>query len=364
MGKRWHGKESQVEVIEEESREIRKKKKKKSKKHKKFSVEDKNNSDGDSGVAEVEEWTRGDRGEGETREEAKLEREKDEIKKKRKAEKSHKKRKRIETGGGDRAAEAKSNMIGEDDDIETERVPYVYEVDDDDHCESPEEAYRDIDHILRQISILLRKTSATLRIYDPYHCKGSMIERLKKLGYEDVYNKNEDFYASIRNNKVPEYDVLVTNPPYSADHIEKLLKYVLGSDKPSLLLIPNYVYMKDYYSRILSYHKQIPPPVFIVPNKRYLYTTPYGRRQAKSARYTSPFPTFWFCFLGSKFRKNIVEMARQHVSSTCKFVFDSNLLPLEVCPDNDPRKKKARNNEKRKKNKKRKKRGGGDYPSP
>ena len=242
-----------------------------------------------------------------------------------------------------------------DDGTEVKSTSYAYEVDDDDHCESPQEAYRDIDHLLQHASVLLQRSKATLRIYDPYHCNGAIIERLNNLGYYNVYNKNEDFYASIRDDKIPEYDVLVTNPPYSGDHIEKLLKFVIASHKPSFLLIPNYVYMKDYYSHLISQHKEVPLPVFVVPNKRYLYTTPYGRRQAKSAKYTSPFPTFWFCFTGSQLRQSMIDMARNHVSSTCKFVPYAFQLPLEVCPDNDPRKKKMRNNEKRKKNKNRKK---------
>ena len=65
-------------------------------------------------------------------------------------------------------------------------------------------------------------------------------------------NRNEDFYAAIAQGLVPAYDVLLTNPPYSGDHIERLLSFVLGGDdaaptttaRPALLLLPNYVYMK------------------------------------------------------------------------------------------------------------------------
>ena len=340
-----------MEYMEKEEKKSHKKRKK-NKKHKRSSMDE---VDDDIDVTELDQQMKDRNTRIEEGNEACIKEEEALESDKKKAKKDKKMRKTSKIFVHEREVEEDLNGSN-DSNVEVEKkVSYAYEVDEDDHCESPEEAYQDIDHMLCHISILMQKSRATLRIYDPYHCKGSMIERLKKLGYEDVYNKNEDFYVSICEKKLPEYDVLVTNPPYSGDHMEKLLKYVLSIDKPSFLLIPNYVYMKDYYSRILSQYRHVPPPVFIVPNKRYLYTTPYGRRQAKSAKYTSPFPTFWFCFLGSKVRKNVIDMARKYTSSTCKFIANANQLPLEVCSDNDPRKKKMRNNEKRKKNKNRKK---------
>jgi hypothetical protein len=56
-----------------------------------------------------------------------------------------------------------------------------------------------------------------------------------------VYNKNEDFYAVRRAKACPEYDVLVTNPPFSADHIDRIFKFAVASGKPWFLLIPAYV---------------------------------------------------------------------------------------------------------------------------
>jgi hypothetical protein len=47
------------------------------------------------------------------------------------------------------------------------------------------------------------------------------------------------------------YDVLVTNPPYSADHKERALGFCLASAKPWLLLLPNYV-AGELGARLLS----------------------------------------------------------------------------------------------------------------
>ena len=234
-----------------------------------------------------------------------------------------------------------------------ENHTYPYKVINDDHCETPLEAYQDIDDIIATYAISIGKHRSNVSIYDPYYCEGHMIERLHSLGYRDIYNKKEDFYEMISLDRVPSYDVLVTNPPYSTDHMEQLLRFVMKSTKPWFLLLPNYVYCKDYYQDLFQHptssisssstsrhaaivtatsrvnvntttsnvdittttnthtnnintkgsHSNITRNVFYVTpikGRRYLYTTPKGRRQEKSAKYTSPFPTFWYCHLPHK----------------------------------------------------------------
>ena len=152
------------------------------------------------------------------------------------------------------------------------------------------------------------------------------MNRLNSLGFMNVINENKDFYERIRNNELPEFDVLVTNPPYSATHMEKLIDFCCKLSKPWFLLLPNYVYTKPYYNKFLEVISTKPTtsipsdisneksqmikfyalgeinykchPFYIIPNQnRYLYTTPKGRRQKKSSKFTSPFPTFWYCNL-------------------------------------------------------------------
>jgi len=244
--------------------------------------------------------------------------------------------------------------------IVQEEVEYPYAVEDNDHCESPLEAYRDISGMLDLIAQRLGKSKASLRIYDPFYCEGSMLQRLASLGFETVYNKKEDFYALLRQGATPAFDVLVTNPPYSGDHIPNLLAFCASIDKPWFLLLPNFVYAKDYYSRSLvpknkSNSKKL-CPFYVCPLKRYLYTTPKGRRQEKSAKYTSPFPSFWYCH--TQHIDALVTHKQCGAACNSKAVhvsYTESQLPLEVLPESDARKKKERNNKKREKNKKRKK---------
>lgn len=151
---------------------------------------------------------------------------------------------------------------------------YPYPVEGDDHCESPLEAYQDIKHVLDLYNQqVIRKLPGDFAIYDPYFCEGSVIERLTATGYPNVYNRKEDFYTTMRLRAIPPHDVLLTNPPYSSDHMERLLRFVANNNdsRPFCLLVPNYVYMKDYFQKIVSSSNNM---FYIVPKKRYLYTTP------------------------------------------------------------------------------------------
>ena len=138
----------------------------------------------------------------------------------------------------------------------------------------------------------------------PYFCAGGVVSHLAELGFPNVYNRCEDFYAVIAAGREPEFDVLVTNPPYSTspfDHIERLMAFCEAKAKPYLILQPCYVYLKDYYAAHLAGGggSRVPAPFFITPSERYTYRTPKGLRDVKAgALATSPFVTFWYCEAG------------------------------------------------------------------
>jgi hypothetical protein len=95
---------------------------------------------------------------------------------------------------------------------------FPFETDSDDHCESPLEAYNDIAPLLQLCS-----GSNGVSIYDPYYCDGTVVKNLNTLGFPDVYNRKEDCYNVWASSKsYPSFNVLVTNPPYSGDHVSVL----------------------------------------------------------------------------------------------------------------------------------------------
>lgn len=49
----------------------------------------------------------------------------------------------------------------------------------------------------------------------------------------------------VKNGNIPEHDVVVTNPPFSREHVPKILEFCARQGaKPWFLLLPNYVYLK------------------------------------------------------------------------------------------------------------------------
>lgn len=309
---------------------------------------------------------------------------------KRRRRKERKKRLRLEAssatkevGKKRRRAELEAAAPAEprEEDVAAPSEEYSWPADEGDHCETPLEAYVHIAPLLHLLCVRLGKAPSALRIYDPYFCEGRVAEHLLSLGFSNVYNKRQDFYAAVSQGTTPAFDVLVTNPPYSTDNIPKLLHFCEQQRKPWLLLVPNWVYTKPYYAPLLQ---RPPPPAlrfYVAPKKRYLYTTPKSRRQLKSAKYTSPFASFWFCSLPTLPPLPSAEPAVSKAASPNPSASNPPLpaaiqaathpdchlslhtpsgLPLIHLDERDDAKRRERNNKKRKKNKDRKKAGRGD----
>ncbi|CAB9502040.1 expressed unknown protein [Seminavis robusta] len=207
---------------------------------------------------------------------------------------------------------------GSDPDATTASFPYPTEPDD--HCESPLIAYAHIQPLLLQLqsSMLTSKSKSNnnnnnnnnnkhIKIYDPYYCNGAVIENLASLGFPSVHNRKEDCYqvwSSDDHSSYPEFDVLCTNPPYSADHMEKLIQHLTSQKmkgKPWFLLMPDFVHKKDYFLSQMKQHNML--PFYLVPKKRYVYLPPKSFREAKKSdvhKKSSPFHSMWYIWGGNK----------------------------------------------------------------
>jgi len=214
----------------------------------------------------------------------------------------------------------------------TEMLDFPYPTDSNDHCETPEQAYIDVVSILKRISkkIAKVKKSKHLKIYDPYYCNGGVIDKLSLLGYPKVHNEKVDCYSVWESGNLPDFDVLVTNPPYSGDHIEKLIKFLSSKkfgNKPWMLLCPEFVHKKDYYTELMKKKKR---PLYIVPNKRYIYLPPRGFREKKASathKKSSPFTSYWYIWGGSnEMTDMLAEFFQQHGGNDCKTARSKNEL--------------------------------------
>ena len=185
-----------------------------------------------------------------------------------------------------------------------------------DHCETPFAAYRDIEPFLYFVARSLKKDKSSLAIYDPYYCEGSVVDHLRALGFGNVYNRHEDFYRAVDEGRVPEHDVLVSNPPFSGDHMERAVRFAEHGNRgrPWLLLMPNFMCRKPTYRAALSGGPEGggEEPFFVVPPRRYTFWSPGREFKADAARIrervaagvhtahgkrTAPFECMWFCQL-------------------------------------------------------------------
>jgi hypothetical protein len=143
-----------------------------------------------------------------------------------------------------------------------------------------------------------------LSIYDPYYCNGAVKQHLTFLGFPNVYNCKEDCYQVWNDPaRFPLHDIFITNPPYSNDHIERLMLHVTCSkhaNRPWMLLMPNFVHKKDSFRQLTGQNGQ--HPIYVVPRKRYVYQPPANFRARKASdthKKSSPFVSMWYLWGGN-----------------------------------------------------------------
>jgi hypothetical protein len=162
---------------------------------------------------------------------------------------------------------------------------HAFVADFNDHFETPFVAYADIAPILKRLAA---KMQGPLRVYDPFFCKGSVVSHLKQLGFPHVYNRNEDFWAVLAAKRLPAFDVIVTNPPYSDEDKAKTLEFCASSGKPALVLLPSYCANKGWFRS--SLRTCIDRVFFVKPATDYQYQHLFGKGHT-----ASPFHSSWFC---------------------------------------------------------------------
>ena len=174
-----------------------------------------------------------------------------------------------------------------------------------DDRETPARALQDIVRVLQLLSL----PAATTTLYDPYYCQGGIKTRLAALGYPNVINEPVDFYQTVHNKAVPAYDVLLTNPPYSGNHIRKALEFACaaveiadggnggggggGGSKPWCMLLPSNVHAREWYERVVR--GEASPPLFLCPHERYSFLVPSDTSDASAPPQEHvPYVTMWY----------------------------------------------------------------------
>jgi hypothetical protein len=189
------------------------------------------------------------------------------------------------------------------------------------------EAYETVAPFLKRLES--NDCRKNLAIYDPYFCNGAVCEHLNRLGFDNVYNKKEDCYAQWKSSSTSTGDVIVTNPPYSGDHIQHLMEYVTSEkhrNKPFFLLLPNWVVKKDYYQACTSSIR----PFYLVPHKRYVYVPPKDFRSAKKSdthKKSAPFISMWYCWGGtSSMNEQLIKLFYEQPLPCCDLARSKSAL--------------------------------------
>lgn len=75
---------------------------------------------------------------------------------------------------------------------------YPYQVDYNDHFETPLIAYQDVAPLLDWLA-KGKTTRKDHKIYDPYYCNGATVKLMKEtLGFEGIINQKRDFYQDVK----------------------------------------------------------------------------------------------------------------------------------------------------------------------
>jgi len=98
-------------------------------------------------------------------------------------------------------------------------------------------------------------------IYDPFYCNGLAKEYLNNIGYKNVIHNDEDFYI---NWSKYEFDIIITNPPYS--NKVQVFKELYEIDKPFSVLVPVSTISKLFLKKIFG--KDLDKIQLIIPPRR------------------------------------------------------------------------------------------------
>ena len=91
---------------------------------------------------------------------------------------------------------------------------HPFQADFCDHFETSSQAYEHVKPVLDSMCEMSGRSKSEFVLYDPYYCSGTVVKRLHSLGYPNVVHENIDFYSRIETSTVPDFNVLITNPPY------------------------------------------------------------------------------------------------------------------------------------------------------
>tara|TARA_R110000823_G_scaffold36930_10_gene100541 strand:+ start:484 stop:990 length:507 start_codon:yes stop_codon:yes gene_type:complete len=124
------------------------------------------------------------------------------------------------------------------------------------------------------------------KIYEGFYGDGTSGRYLTELGF-DVIHEPTDFYDDTTR---PDYDTLVSNPPFSKDAIQPVISKLAKLDKPFILILPSSKINTQYFRKNFKGKIQI-----IIPPKRINFTKIVDGAKKKQKN-SCNFDCFYYCY--------------------------------------------------------------------
>jgi hypothetical protein len=139
------------------------------------------------------------------------------------------------------------------------------------------ETWQEILHYLDQNKIYI----------DPFYGDGSNIENLKELGLNCI-GADIDYFDALDNLN---YDIILTNSPFSRYILTEFLYNLSALDKPFVIILPITKIFSKYFKTAFRQYKDIQ---IIIPKSRVSFIDPNNSSNNRSN------PSFCCCFIAYK----------------------------------------------------------------
>jgi len=141
---------------------------------------------------------------------------------------------------------------------------------------TPKYAWENIKHLIPKDKL----------IWEAFYGNGESGNYLTELGF-NVIHEDIDFF---NNDTLPEYDIIVSNPPFSQS--KEVMKRLSKLDTPFILIMPsskiNTGYFREYF---MNKELQI-----IIPKKRIHFTKLVNGKKPKNWKNACYFDCFYYCY--------------------------------------------------------------------
>lgn len=116
-------------------------------------------------------------------------------------------------------------------------------------------------------------------VWAPFYCDGKQKLYFQEMGL-DIIHEDKDFFSYV-----PEYDLIVDNPPFSK--IKEICQRLKILDRPFILVCLSSLFLAKWFQDLFKGHLQL-----IIPNKRPTFTHLTNGK----TKYTPPFGTIFYCY--------------------------------------------------------------------